>query len=319
MGSKVGLKQNYNIGHLLKRYNAVVVLVVLVILNCLFTTKFLRVDTIWNLAIQCTTVALLSMGMIMVISTGGIDISVGSMMALAGMITAKLLPVMGIGGAALVAVIVCGLCGLFTGYIIAVFRLQPIVITLSMMMMLRGLAQIMNDGMLITFQDDGFNAIGTAKFFGVVPVQLVYILVALAIIWFVMSKTCYGLQVQGVGENEKAATLVGIRVTGIIMSVYVFAAIFAAFAGIIETAKMSAADGNSLGKLCELDAIAAVAISGTSMNGGRAMVVGAFIGAMVMELISISVNMNNISDAIAQIAKALIIIVAIVIQRDGKN
>ncbi len=304
---------------LIKKYNVFLVLGILLVINIILTQNFFRVGTIWNIAIQSCTVVLVGMGMNMVISTGGIDISVGSSMAIAGMIAVKLLPIVGVALSIVIALIITAVFGMITGFFIAKFRLQPIIISLAMMMILRGVAQVMNNGMMLSFMDDRFSSIGNTKLLGEVPIQLIYILVAVFIVYFVMSKTRFGMNVQSIGDNIEASKLVGINVNRNIMLVYVFSAVFAAMAGLIETARMSAADGNSLGKLSELDAIAAVAVGGTSISGGRAMVIGTLAGGVVMELINITVNMNNIPNTFAQIIKAIIIIIAVIIQQDKRK
>jgi ribose transport system permease protein len=149
--------------------------------------------------------------------------------------------------------------------------------------------------------------------------QFFFIFLVVLFVYFVMEKMLFGRYVQSVGDNPSSARLAGINTVRTIIFVYMFSALFAGAAGIIETSRLNAADGNAVGRLAELDAIAAVAVGGTSMLGGRAHVFGTIVGALIMQLITISVNMNNIPFEMAQIIKAVVIIVAVFLQREKSN
>lgn len=302
---------------MLKRYSAAILLLIFLVLNILITPNFLSIGTLRNIIIQSCTIILTGMGMTMVISTGGIDISVGAVMALAGIVSVKMLP-FGVLTACIVSICVCAISGVIAGFMVGKMRVQPMVVTLALMIGVRGVAQVLNDAKIIYISGDNgdkFKLLGTAQFAGI-PVQIIPIVLSVILVWFVLEKTILGRHIQAVGDNASSAYLVGISSTKTLMVVYVSSAVFAAIAGIFATAKIGAADGNSLGLLSELDAIAAVAVGGTSMSGGRAKVIGTVIGALIMLLITITVNMNNITYEYAQVFKAIIIIFAVYIQRE---
>ena len=184
------------------------------------------------------------------------------------------------------------------------------------MMAARGFAQVLNDAMILLFYSPAYSNLGTYRINGSVPIQLVFILIALVIVLFLVKKTTFGRYIQALGDNPIAARLSGVNVFWTIILVYVISSVLAGFAGIIETAKISAADGNAIGNLAELDAIAAVAVGGTPLSGGKAKVMGTVVGALIMQLITISVNMNNIPFEYARVIKSAIIITAVYLQRD---
>jgi len=299
----------------IQKFGAVIVLVIILLINILVTPNFVSVGTLWNIIIQSCTILLTGMGMTMVISSGGIDISVGSMMAFGSMVTAKLLP-LGIGPAIVCSLLLCLVLGAFTGFMVAKLKIQPMIMTLIMMMAMRGITQVMNDGMLLYIKDDRFALLGTYKIGTQLPVQFFIILFVVLFVYFIMEKMSFGRYVQSIGDNPASARLAGISIVGTVIVVYMFSAFFSGIAGIIETSRLSAADGNAIGRLAELDAIAAVAVGGTSMRGGRARIWGTIVGALIMLLITISVNMNNIPFEMAQVIKAAVIIIAVFLQRE---
>ncbi|MCD7745732.1 MAG: ABC transporter permease [Lachnospiraceae bacterium] len=303
---------------LVRKYSAFALLILMLLVNVVVTPNFFSTGTLWNIIRQTCTIILTGMGMTMVISTGGIDISVGAVMALSGIVAAKMLP-FGVLPAVLVALIACAVSGAIAGFMIGTLKVQPMVVTLALMIGVRGVAQVMNDAKIFNITGtnaEAFKKLGTAKIFGAVPVQIIVIVVAVAVTWFILEKMILGRHIQAVGDNPKSSALAGISSAKTLMFVYVFCAVMAGLAGIFETAKIGAADGNSLGLLAELDAIAAVAVGGTSMSGGRAKVWGTVIGAVIMQLITVMVNMNNITYEYAQVFKAIIIILAVYIQRE---
>ena len=251
-----------------RKCGALLVLCGMLAVNAAVTPNFLKIGTLWNIIIQSCTIILTGMGMTMAISSGGIDISVGSMMAVGSMAAAKLLP-MGLVPAILGSLALCMVMGAFNGFMIAKLRLQPMIMTLTMMMAVRGIAQVMNDAMLLYINNPGFAMIGNYKVYGILPVQTFVVLAAVSLVYFIMEKMSFGRYIQSVGDNPSSSRLAGINTVRTIIIVYMASAFFAGIAGIIETSRLSAADGNAIGRLAELDAIAAVAVGGTSMHGGR--------------------------------------------------
>lgn len=298
-----------------RKYGALAVLVLLVVVNSFVTPNFANINTMWNTLIQVSTVMLVALGMTIVISSGGIDISVGSVMAVASIVTAKLLG-LGVLPAILVGLLVAACFGTFTGFMVAHFKIQPIIITLTLMIAGRGIGQVINDARLLNFSEPSFSYFGMHRFGGVLPIQVVIMVVAISIVYFVMKKMTFGRYVQAMGDNYKASRLSGINTFLTTLAIYTICSAFAGVAGLMETARLSAADANAIGRMIELDAIAAVAVGGTPLTGGRANVIGTVIGALIMQIITVSVNMNNIPFSYSLVLKAIIIIVAVYVQRE---
>jgi ribose transport system permease protein len=303
----------------IRKYGALLVLVAMILVNACVTPNFVSFGSLWNIIVQCCTILLTGMGMTMVISSGGIDISVGSIMALGAMVVGKLLP-FGLFPAIFAALILSTVFGAFNGFMIARLKVQPMIMTLTMMMAVRGIAQLTNDAMLLLLKDfPVFSLVGNYKLGNQLPIQFFYIAGAILLVYFIMEKMTLGRYIQSVGDNPSSARLTGISTVGTIVAAYMFSGFFAGAAGIVEASRAMVADASSVGRLAELDAIAAVAVGGTSMKGGRARVLGTVIGALIMQLITISINMNNIPYETARIVKAVIIIVAVFLQREQER
>ena len=306
---------------LVKKYSAVTMLLFFVLLNSLFTPNFFRLSNLNNIITQICPTILCGMGMTLVISTGGIDISVGSMMALSGVMTAQMMSGAGLLPSIAAAVAVSVLVGCFTGFMVGKLRLQAMVITLGLQLGLRGAAQVLCGGRDICFNKLGdvgkqLSLWGTYKLGGAIPVQIIPIVLSIVIVWVMVEKTVLGRQIEAVGDSLRSSILAGIHASMILMIVYGISAFFAAFAGIFQAAQVSVAAGSSLGQLAELDAIAAVVIGGTPMSGGKARVMGTVVGALMMQMITLTCVMNNIPDQYAQVFKAAIIVFAVFIQRE---
>ncbi len=300
---------------LFNKYATPILLVSLIVINVLFTPNFANVNTMWNILIQMTTILLTALGMTLVIASGGIDISVGSIMAISSIVTAKSLG-FGVLQAIILGLLVSALCGLFIGFIIARFKIQPIIVTLPMMIGIRGIAQVINDSQLLNFNEPKLSFIGTYKLPGNIPIQMLIMIVVVGIVYFISNKMAFGRYVQAMGDNYKASRLTGINTFIITIGIYMISATLAGFAGIIETARLSAADANAIGKLMELDAIAAVAVGGTPMKGGRPNIIGTVFGVLIIQIITVAVNMNNIPFTYSLVLKAIVIILALWARRD---
>lgn len=306
---------------MLKRNSAFLLLVVFLLINIIFTKNFFTTSTLQNIIIQTCSVILTGMGMTMVISTGGIDISVGAVMAMGATVSALCLD-WGLIPAILFALVICSLFGLLAGFMVGKLRVQAMVVTLALLIGVRGVARVLTGSKMVFISGDNaaaYGALGSAKLFGQIPVQIIPMIIIVAIVWFILEKTVLGRHIQAVGDNPKSAHLAGINATKTLLFVYTTSAVLAGFAGILAAAKNNTADASALGLLTELDAIAAVAVGGTSMSGGKARIFGTVVGAITMVLILVTVNMNNISYEYAQVLKALIIILAVYIQRDQKS
>lgn len=306
---------------LVKKYSAVTLLLFFILVNSVFTPNFFRLSNLNNIITQICPTILCGMGMTLVISTGGIDISVGSMMALSGVLTAQMMSGAGLLPSVAAAVLVSVMIGCFTGFMVGKLRLQAMVITLGLQLGLRGVAQVLCGGRDIYFNKLGevgqqLSLWGTYKIGGVIPIQIVPIVLSVVVVWIMVEKTVLGRQIEAVGDSLRSSILAGIHASVILMFVYGISAFFAAFAGVFQAAKVSVAAGSSLGQLAELDAIAAVVIGGIPMSGGKARVMGTVVGALMMQMITLTCVMNNIPDQIAQVFKAIIIVFAVFIQRE---
>ena len=306
---------------LVQKYAAIAMLLALIVFNSIFTNNFFAAGTLNNIITQCCPTILCSMGMTLVISTGGIDIGVGSVMALAGVMTARYMPMMGVIPALIVGVLASLLVGCINGFLIGKLKLQAMVITLGMQLAIRGLAQVICDGRDIYFNKLGavgeeLALWGSYTIGGTIPVQIVPIVISVVCIWILAKKTVLGRQIQAVGDSIKSSTLAGINAARTMMIVYGLSSVLAAFAGVFQAARVTVAAGSSLGQLAELNAIAAVVIGGTPMSGGKPNVIGTVIGALIMQMITLTCVMNNIPDEYAQVLKAAIIVFAVYIQRE---
>ena len=317
--------QGFDLGQHFRKFGAVYAFLAIVAVDSLLNENFFAINTLWNLTIQVLPVMLTALGMLLVISTGGIDISVGSIMAVAGVLCAQSLTgqiPLGNGSvpvAMLLGLLAATLIGAFNGTLIAFFHIQPIIVTLILYIAGRGIAQLMSDGGTIVFYGTPFNDMGVARLPGNVPIQLIVEIIFVVIIVFMLKKSTFGYYVQAIGENPIASTLSGIRTKSVLIAVYAISGFMAGLAGLFTAARSSCADPNTLGALAEMDAIAAVAIGGTSMNGGKSRIMGTIFGAMIIQLVTITINMNNIHYAYARILKGLIIVVAVYLQREKKR
>ena len=295
-------------------YGALAALVLLFAANVLFTPNFFDVRNFSNILLQAAPTVLVATGMTLVIATGGIDLSVGSVMAIASATAAVTLD-RGAAAAVLLALAVALAVGALNGALISGFRIQPIIVTLATLITGRGVAQVLsNGGQLIPFSNPSFEYLGKGSA-GPAPVQVLVMLAVVAAAIFVVRRTSFGSYVAAVGGNEAAARLSGVRVHRTKIAVYALSGLLAGLAGLIETARLGASDAQKVGLNIELDAIAAVVVGGTPLSGGRATVVGTLIGALIMQVITTSFNMNRIGFAWSLVIKAAIIIVAVYIQR----
>lgn len=311
-------KEQLNFREVLISYGAVIALVFLVGFNLMFTKNFASVNTLWLVIKQATPILFMTVGMTFVISSGGIDISTGSMMAFCGIIIS--LGITNGGNFVLwcaLALAACALVGVFNGFLIAYVGVQPVILTLVMQIVMRGITVLMAKSSVFVLGDHPeIKFLGLYRFPGRVPIQILFFAAIILVSVFVLRKTLLGKYVEAVGSNPKAARLTGVRTVTIIILVYVISAVLAGGCGILEMCRNAALDPNELGKLYELDAIAGVAVGGTSMKGGKANIIGSIAGCLIMVLIGTTVNMNGIPFAASNIIKAAIIIFALAIQRE---
>jgi simple sugar transport system permease protein/ribose transport system permease protein len=295
-------------------YGAVAALVVLVVANALFTPNFATASNFWNILLQVSTTLLVAVGMTLVIATGGIDLSVGSVMATAAAIAAVLLD-RGLVVAVLAAVLGALVLGLVNGSLIARLQVQPIVVTLATLIAGRGLAQVVShEGELIPINDATFQSLGRGHL-GPFPSQVVVAIAAVGAAVVLLRATPFGRHVLAVGGNRAAARLAGVPVNRTLVAVYAASAVLAGLAGLIEAARLGASDAAKIGLNVELDAIAAAVVGGTALTGGRATILGTVVGALIMQVIATSFNMLLVPYSWSLALKAAIILFAVYVQR----
>jgi ribose transport system permease protein len=290
----------------------------LVIVLWALTPHFLTVSNLLNVAEQATIIAIVAVGMTFVIITAGIDLSVGSVLAFAGVVMASLLHAGLPLPLALVAGLVTGLlCGVVNGLLITVGRLPPFIATLGMMSVARGSALMFTEGRPISGFSEGFRALATGDVLGV-PTPVVIMIVIYAIAHFVLRRTKLGRYTYAIGGNEEAALLSGINVRVYKTMVYGLAGMLSGLAAILLTARLNSAQPIA-GMNYELDAIAATVIGGTSLLGGEGTVVGTLIGALIMAVLRNGLNLLGVSSFIQQIVIGSVIIAAVLIDMGLKR
>ena len=308
---------------LLRRYGVFIALVLLVLFNFAVTPHFATMQTLSVNLTQVCTIVIVGVGMTLIIATGGIDLSVGALMAIAGAMspmffTGELFPVpniyVGIALGIIFPIIIASFFGLFNGWLINRFSIQPIIATLVLFIAGRGIAQVSTNGDLQVFKVPEFQAIAIGRVLGV-PFQVWIMVVVVIIAAFVLHRTVFGRQVLAVGGNEEAARLSGVPVKRVKLIVYTVSGICSGIAGLIVIAMNSAADANLIGLGMELDAIAAVAVGGTLLTGGRATILGTLLGALIIQLVRYTLLANGVPDAAALVVKAGLIILAVWLQR----
>ena len=302
-----------------QKYGAFIFLAILYVGNCAFTNNFFSINTFWLMFMQSFPTILCALGMTLVIASGGIDISVGATMAFAGTLLAELMvnrdmPLLVCFISCLTAAL---LVGAFNGYIIARFNVQPIVITLITMMVFRGAAQFITGGKPVPLSYMPLNSIANFRFWPQgMPIQLPLAILFALIIAFIARKTVFGKQIEATGDNPQAARLAGINVFWITIAVYAICALMAGVATTMEVGRVSQAEAARMGLNMEMNAIAAVAVGGTSLTGGRARVWGSVAGALIMQLITMTVNMHGLQSSWGMVAKAVVLILAVYLQYD---
>jgi ribose/xylose/arabinose/galactoside ABC-type transport system permease subunit len=311
-------RQKLNFSDYAPTYGAAIALTVLLILNVAFTPGFASFNNFSNILVQVTPTMLVAIGMTFVIATGGIDLSVGSVMAIASAVTAISLHY-GAIPAVLIGLIAATAVGALNGVLISSFRIQPIIITLAVLIAGRGIAQVIsNGGQLIPFSNPTFEYLGKGLIAGI-PVQILLLAAIVGLAIFVFRSTIFGRYIAAVGGNETAARLAGVPTVSTKLSVYAVSGLLAGMAGLIYTARLGASDASKVGDAIELDAIAATVVGGTPLTGGRASITGTVIGALIMIVITTSFNMNDMKYSWSLVIKAAIILFAVYLQRPKTN
>lgn len=259
-------------------------------------------------------VALLAVGMTLVIATKGIDLSVGAVVAICGAVAAASIASGHSAAVAVIAALAVGmLCGVWNGVLVAILGIQPIIATLVLMVAGRGIAQLITEGAILTFTDEGLIFIGSGTAFGL-PMPVVIWIVFGLLVTLLVRRTALGLLIESIGVNREASQLAGVRTTALLIASYLLAGLCAAIAGLIVAADIKGADANNAGLWLELDAILAVVVGGNSLLGGRFSILGSLLGAVIIQAINTGILTSGFPPEYNLIIKAVIIVVILVIQ-----
>lgn len=290
------------------------IIVGLIVFMSVASDVFLTERNMTNVARQMVTTGLLSIGMLVVILSGGIDLSVGSTVAFAGLLAAGLQATMPVGAAIAIALSVGVVVGLINGVLIAYFRLQPFIVTLATMGAVRGALYIYSE--TPTYASDPFfvRVLGGGKIFGVLPITFAILIASLPIIWYFLGHTRAGRSIIAIGINSEAVRLAGVNVRLHTTLAYVICGFFAALAGVLLAARLGISQPN-VGVAYELDAIAAVVIGGGILGGGGGTVPGMFGGVLALAVIDNVLNLFDVQSYYQQLVKGIIIIIAVLVRR----
>jgi len=317
--SKVAVeKKNLDFKELLIKYKTLVGLVSLIAIVAVLSPSFFTVSNLLNVLRQTSINAVIAAGMTFVILTGGIDLSVGSILGFSGAMAASLL----VSGQNMLVAVPLSLTvgtgiGFLNGVIISKGKLQPFIATLATMTILRGATLVFTDGKPISFGSSegalAFSNIGGGNLFGIPNPVLIMIAVFL-ICYYVLHQTKIGRYTYALGGNEESTKLSGINTDKVKIFVYTVSGLLASVAGIIITARLFSAQPNA-GSGYELDAIAAVVLGGTSLTGGKGKVGGTVVGALIIGILSNALNLLNVSSYFQMIAKGIVILIAVLLDR----
>ena len=308
-------------------------LILVLLFNLIFSPSFFAVTlkeghlygSLIDIFVRAAPVVIVGLGMTLVIATGGVDLSVGAVMAIAGAVAACVIArpegcilnslplggsMMGIVGIALFAAI---LCGFLNGFLVSKLKLQPIVATLLLMVAGRGAAQLLTNGQIVTFSHPEFAGLSLGSFL-TIPIPIWIAGLTLGAIALLIRATALGLFIESVGNNAASSEICGINPRTIMLLVYVLCGLCAGIAGLIAAADIKAADSSNAGLYLELDAILAAAIGGTALTGGRFYLVGTVIGALLMQAITTTINTYGVSTEVTFVFKGVVVIIVCLLQ-----
>ena len=314
------------LGAKISEYAVFIALVLLVVAMMIFADGFATGSNLLNLLRQAAFNGLIAFGMTLVILSDGIDLSVGSVFAIAAIICAELIMAgMNTVLAVLIALVAGTLLGLISGFLVAKCRLQAFIATLITMTAYRGVAYIITDGRPISRLAESatsgaffFKAMGKGNLLIFetikIPIPALILIIAFVVVWFVLTKTTFGRRIYATGSNAKCAKLVGVDTAKVKMACYGISGFLASLAGLLMCSRLNAAQP-TFGDGYELDAIAATALGGTSMAGGRGKITGTIAGVLIIAVLNNGMNIMNISSYYQQVVKAVVILVAVLSDR----
>lgn len=307
---------NANFGASLKKMGPLLGLILLSAGLSIASPNFLTASNLFSVLRQVSYSGLIAFGMTFVILIGGIDLSVGAVLALVGIVTAGLIqsgmdPIL----ASCIGLLLGAACGAANGLLVSVGRIAPFIATLATMILYRGIAQEYSQSKPVSINTEGFfNSIGSGYVFDTVPVPVVMMLMVYAVLWFVLKKTRFGRHVYALGGSEDVARISGLKTGRLKVWVYTLSGVMAALAALVVTSRLSSASPNA-GAMYELDAIAAVVLGGTSLAGGRGWIFGTLVGVVLLGVLSNGLNLLNVSANYQLIIKGAVILFAVLLDR----
>lgn len=306
-----------NFKNFLVKYKSLFGLLVLCIILSILTPRFLTINNLRNVFTQVSVNAIIAAGMTFVILTGGIDLSVGSILAIAGAVAAAIVKSTGNVFLAVIAALAIGaIIGLINGIIIARGKIQAFIATLVGMTVFRGVTYVFTNGTPVSGLGQKFMVLGNDQILGV-PIPVIITVIIFLLSYYILDQTRYGRYVYSIGGNEDTARLSGINTNKVKTLVYVISGIMAAVSGIIVTSRIGSASPNA-GTGFELDAIAAVVLGGTSLAGGEGSIIGTIIGAVIIGVLNNGLNLMNVSPFYQLIVKGLVILLAVMVDKKNK-
>lgn len=318
MMSKSIAENKSSVKDLLIKYKSLIGLLILVIIVSVLSPTFFTVSNLLNVFRQTSINAIIAAGMTFVILTGGIDLSVGSILAFSGAVAASMLASgSSVIVATIVAVVIGAVSGFANGIVISKGKLQPFIATLATMTILRGLTLVFTDGKPVSIGTSNnaisFGKIGGGQIAGI-PTPAIIMVLAFALCFYILTQTKMGRYVYALGGNEEATKLSGLDTDKIKTYVYTISGILAAIAGVIVTARLYSAQPTA-GSGYELDAIAAVVLGGTSLSGGQGTIIGTVIGALIIGILNNALNILDVSSYYQMIVKGIVILIAVLLDR----
>ncbi len=295
----------------------VIALIILMAVITIINSNFLTANNLLNLLLQVTSNALIAFGMTFVILTGGIDLSVGSILALSSALTAGLLGSgMPVTLAILISLIFGCILGMMNGLLISYGKLAPFIVTLATMTIFRGATLVYTNGNPITkgLSDTFlFQFLGQGYIVGI-PFPVIIMFIVFIVLYVLLHKTAFGKSVYAIGGNEKAAYISGVKLNKVKIIIYSISGIMASISGLIITSRLSSAQPTA-GASYEMDAIAAVVLGGTSLSGGKGRILGTLIGALIIGVLNNGLNIIGVSAFWQQVVKGVVILIAVLIDR----
>lgn len=297
------------------------VLLVLCVILSIVSPVFLTTENLITVLRQVSNNVFLALGMTLVMILGGIDLSVGAIVAVSGTLTVGFMVNNGIPMpvAILLGILIGTLLGFFNGVIITQFKLPAFIVTLATMNIAQGIAYIYSGGRSARITNDAYTQLGTGKLFGFLPLPVLYMAILTVIFIVLLNKTKFGTNIFAIGGNREAARLSGVRIKKVEIAVYTLAGLLSALAGIVLSARMYSGQP-SVGQGYEMDAIAACVLGGVSMAGGRGRISGTIFGVMIIGVVSNGLNLMGVSSFWQLLVKGLIILIAVLIDaQKGKK